>query len=302
MIKKTTVLVLGAGASNEYDFPLDVELRDRIVNDLLGNSPQRTKLIEMGYTNEIIDEFRNRLHYSQAPTIDSFLAWQKREVIIEIGKIAIAQLLLQIEREGRLFNPYDHWYKHLINKMNASCENFNQNNLSVITFNYDRSLDFFINKVLYYKYDITESECKKMTEMVPIIHPYGKLGSLPFEDKNGIPYGTQEPTIEQLKLASKGIRIVSEVQNRDDPEFVKARRLLKNAERIYFIGFGYNQENMDQLNISSSRKGATIIGTAFHMSSTEKGRVVTYFRTKARNIKLKDINANDFIKSIPLDE
>jgi len=80
---------------------------------------------------------------------------------------------------------------------------------------------------------------------MPIVHVHGQLGSL---DKNSGHYigfeGKVTPKI--IERCIPEIKIVHENVS-ETPEFIIARSLLQDAERICFLGFGYAEKNVQRL-------------------------------------------------------
>lgn len=97
MIAARTVLILGAGASKPYGFPLGVELTASILEGL--GSDERNGLSRMlracGFDSEEIDRFRNRLSALGTKTVDRFLEHQPE--FLKIGRTAIAATLVPCE-------------------------------------------------------------------------------------------------------------------------------------------------------------------------------------------------------------
>lgn len=143
MIEEKTVLILGAGASKPYGFPLAYELRDEIVKD----DPYATQsrfLNELNYDEEAYLDFKEDLAHSGYSSVDAFL--ENRNKWLDIGKYAIAFNLLTYEKNigFKLFPPHqpkDHWYEVLWQKLSTqSWQKFKENKIHIITFNYDHSL------------------------------------------------------------------------------------------------------------------------------------------------------------------
>ena len=68
--------------------------------------------------------------------------WHDVQNYSEVGKRAIASILLSKESQSLLMNcdHSDHWYFYFFNKVSSdSWEDFDLSNISIITFNYDRS-------------------------------------------------------------------------------------------------------------------------------------------------------------------
>jgi hypothetical protein len=111
-----TVLILGAGASNPYGFPLGKDLKDTIAQhtgDEVG-ATGRKRYIEAGFSPEEIAEFHTDLVRSINPTIDAFL--EDRPSHRGIGAFAIAAVLMPPESESALFPPKD-WYPRLFKEL-----------------------------------------------------------------------------------------------------------------------------------------------------------------------------------------
>src|SRR5262249_21509255 len=80
------------------------------------------------------------------------------------------------------------WYGYLFGKLNAEFSEFSQNKLSIITFNYDRSLEYYLLTALRSSYNKTSDECAQALEAIPIVHVYGQLGEIPYPKPGSQPY------------------------------------------------------------------------------------------------------------------
>ena len=245
MISESTVLILGAGASMHLGYPSGREL----VNTIIQNSESKTRTIhqlhELGISDIQRKEFTEALKYSGRSSIDAFL--EHRTEFMEIGKLAIAQALIPTENIERLFTINSNWYEYLFQLMNTSLEEFPDNKLSVITFNYDRSLDTYLFTALKNSYGLSDDKAYEAARSVPIVHVHGQLGALPWEESSGRDYG-DDSVATRVQKSSKDIKIIHE--NVDfDSEFSRAHEFLNEAKKIIFIGFGYNYQNMERLKV-----------------------------------------------------
>src|SRR5512136_2893926 len=101
MIAPSTVLVLGAGASKPYGFPLGNELKAEIAESLRATKEdQFNQLVECEFDAEFVVEFQSALHDSIYETIDDFL--DSRPTYRRIGSFAIAQSILRHEIDANL--------------------------------------------------------------------------------------------------------------------------------------------------------------------------------------------------------
>ena len=143
MITRPTVLILGAGASMPFGFPSGLELIDRICERARGSDQQIIDVLDiLNIKGDILGAFSNELRLAAPSSIDEFL--ENRQDYLEIGKALIAVVIAESEDSLKLLgrqHPERHWYRYLLSKLRGSLSEFSQNQLSVITFNYDRSLE-----------------------------------------------------------------------------------------------------------------------------------------------------------------
>lgn len=259
MIEARTVLILGAGASKPYGFPTGTELK----NEILGINMRRTieianlKKHDANYSpiwryifdtcgERTVESFLSSLRRSGRSSVDSFI--EHRPEFTDVGKLLISYQLIQYENEELLYGDGGNWYQYLYEKLNASFEDFPKNNISIITFNYDRSLEHYLLTCLQHDYGVNEEKAAEALRSINILHLHGTLGELPaFSKHNSRKY---EPRItqESLKIASTNIRIIHE-DIVADQQFKKAKELISEAELIWFLGFGYGRINLDRLDL-----------------------------------------------------
>ena len=88
MISVPTVLVLGAGASKPYKYPLGQELVTNICDNLSRRNSDQCKTMQNCFNWNEINSFRKSLLFSGKNSVDGFL--EHRKEFIDIGKTAIA--------------------------------------------------------------------------------------------------------------------------------------------------------------------------------------------------------------------
>jgi len=116
------------------------------------------------------------------------------------------------------------------------------------------------------RYGKGEKECSAILAKIPIIHLHGRLGYLPWQQKDDARDYTPDINAEVLRLCVKNIKVVHE--DHGDADFALARQLLSDADRVYCLGFGYGSVNTDRLNIKSLRTNL-INGTGVGLSKKE---------------------------------
>lgn len=280
MIRNRTVLVLGAGASRPYDFPTGAELKRRI-----------HRLVEQGGTNDhwrrSFDgcdfDWNDFLKFGksliQAPTgsVDAFL--EARREFIPVGKHAIAYELTRNETPSRMEDiggKFDskNWYRWLFQFMtDEGVDNFPHNQLSVVTFNYDRSFEFFFINALMHGFGLSWGDARKLMGTIPIVHVHGQLGELieVGHDENSRSYNT-DPDPRLIRIAARGIRIVHEISDGSNElmdGYHRSHRILEKAETLLFLGFGFHPSNISRLMAIKCRSLIDPHGWGTYVGETE---------------------------------
>lgn len=240
-----TVLILGAGASLAYGFPLGSGLRRRI----LEIRDRQDASDFMGRGRMTVRDFVDAFNLSQMYSIDAFLG--RRTELAEVGKEAIAYVLLQCEANADLFSEAkeDHWYQYLVNRLVVDeWEQFDPSWLSVITFNYDRSLEYYLTRTLMSIYDRSEADVAGRLALLRITHVYGSLGDAWKGGSSYVRFGsiTSEAMHDAVATAASRLEVIAEGRD-DSKHLVEARALLQEAERVCFLGFGFDAVNIRRL-------------------------------------------------------
>lgn len=284
---KKTVLVLGAGASEPFGFPSSFEL-SRTILGMKITFPEDELWKTNDFSKTDIDEFRALFSHAGGSSIDEFLGHrQGYDKMIKIGRTAIADALLPHEITDSLFslrpNPNRptidrtaNWYEplfHLIAQERAF-EDLDLSWLSVVTFNYDRSFEQFMFVSIKSAHPgVKDVDVAKKIKKMKIIHVHGSLGQLPWQtspkDTTFITYDAPRKRPDkaprfpsELGLrAGKNIRIIYESQ-KVRREFVRAQKLLQDAARVLFLGFGFHPLNLERLAVQKL-KPLTLSGTIY---------------------------------------
>lgn len=159
------------------------------------------------------------------------------------------------------------WYEYFFNKLNATFDEFDKNSVSVLTFNYDRSLEQYLLTALQNSYGKASDECLQKLSSLPIVHLHGQLGDLPSSGGQGIEFGAR-PNPDVLRKAADGIKIIHEDISKN-PQFRRAHDLLSKAERVCFLGFGYDRTNLERLAAYAHLSNQVVIGSALGFTRRE---------------------------------
>ncbi len=275
MIRKPTVLILGAGASAPYGFPTGRQLLFEIA-DTLNNLSSDTvlQLRQLGFKDDMIKKFRNELLQSSQPSVDAFL--EKKPEYMDLGKTVIACALIPRERPEILVRGRNQeWYEYLFNQLDSSREEFPNNELSIITFNYERSLQWFLFVSVQNSYSLNDKEAAELVRSIPIVHIYGDLGSL-FNDSDYVRPFSPELNETTISRAVSRIAIVHEANVTEDA-FSDAYDIIERAEIVSFLGFGYLEVNVERLRINQLFEGSLVLGSVFGLGVNEIDRVMAQF-------------------------
>jgi hypothetical protein len=275
VIQRPVVLVLGAGASKPYGFPVARELLTGIRKSLSTEQAFRVRLLGSDYSETEIGNLHSALMGSPVGSVDEFLEIPAHARLIKVGKAAIAAYLLPREFARNLLPDAqeDDWYEYLFRRMKdgaSSLNEFLQNGVSFVTFNYDRSLEQFMFHALCSTYGATPTQVADAWKRArtQIVHVYGSFGPLP--DLGGtISYGV-EPNFTGLLLrqAADSIHIVGESDAQAG--ITAAQDVLMRCERVCFLGFGYRTANVQRLELKTTlRKEARVFGSVYKMMRGE---------------------------------
>jgi len=234
-----------------YGLPSGIGLIEEIRNIL---SSKNQIFDSFGFDNIKRSEFSRALINSQTPSIDLFL--ERRQNFINIGKLAIFLSINKNEKHSKVILPAGRRvgiYPYLYYQLISECKSISENNISFITFNYDRSLEYYLYHSWLAHSGYEPAQVAEEISKVRILHVHGSLGKLLRQDSNGLPYSPQkasEPAYYQhfLKL-SKNIKIMADSKD-NDSVFEESKKILIASENIIFIGFGYHSENLQRLGIN----------------------------------------------------
>ena len=239
MITTPTVLVLGAGANYTYGFPLGAQLTQNIYITLKGSRGPGSDFVllkDIGFSQSDIKDFADDLEKSNLPSIDTFV--MRKPQFMDLAKYAIAIELVKYEHQAALLER-GKWYFYLYNRMNNMPDKLINQKISFITFNYDRSLEQFLYLSLKHgNNNITDDQIKKIIDELSIIHVHGHIGFLPWQYSRPREYSNIRNT-GIIKVAAENIKLIPENQEINS-EFKQANDKLHLAERIYFLGFGFD--------------------------------------------------------------
>ena len=271
MITRPTTLVLGAGASVPYGFPTGEGLAERIREIARERgSKEYTQLLSLSVAPREISKFVAALDGITLNSVD--LTLQYRPEFSRVGKLMIAIAILEKEVYGPLqyrAGQNGAWYPLLLGALHAPREMMDGNKLNVITFNYDRSLEVYLQTAFSHLYNIDQTAAGEIVKRIPILHMHGVVGALPWENPNEfIKYEawTQEPNEQLLDHAARRIRVIHEEDETvaENETLARARSMLLSSREVIFVGMAYHRMNIERLNldeVKGQNRRLTLRGT-----------------------------------------
>ena len=244
---------------------------------------------------DTIAPFAQSIRHSMMVSTDEFLKNrlnQDKSDEADFGKRLIAREILLAEKESeeqfffedgkrkqkeKWLGNID-WIQHLLSRIDQQ-ENWEKilKQTVFLTFNYDRVLEYCIFLYLTADKQYESAAAHAFIEEMHIFHVNGYIGPI-----KTIPFGAVENG--QYQEIAKGMETVWEKrQNRDESEKEKYQEFLKNANRVYFLGFSYIPDNLESIGID---RGAEIIhyakvyATAMGLSPQNRLRISSYLNIK----------------------
>jgi hypothetical protein len=313
MISKKTVFILGAGAHIPYGFPSGKNLIDDVVKQLIlaQREPDLSLTIlqqRCGVNANVVQQkninaFIQSLSQAGQASIDTFINANQHMVGFDIlSKVGIAQTLLGVEEKfiverSNNKDGNSDWFEYLFAKM---CDGvgkpnhfFRDNNISFITFNYDRLLEHKFFNALKYSFNIKDdSEILDMVQAMPTYHVYGSLG-----EYSPNSFGQ----INHWDRAFKAIQTIHEAIEEHSAAVQLAKKELEQAEKICLLGFGYHKENIELLDLPRviEEIDSNVVACRFGVTDEEMRRVTLSNRIRERKLEMgsKDENALDTLRN-----
>lgn len=118
-----------------------------------------------------------------------------------------------------------------------------------------------------------DADAHAFIKEMQIFHVNGFIGPL-----EKIPFGAVENGKYQ-EIAKRMETVWEKRRNRDESEKEKYQGFLKNAERVYFMGFSYIPDNLESIGIPRGAeiiRNAEVYATAMGLSPQNRLRISTY--------------------------
>lgn len=280
MIRTKTTLVVGSGAGLELELPDKRDLLSKVAAGFdfarLGSELQTRDMYmlakhfekfarQMGSTRERLMEASQKLRVSAkvGTTIDAVLEQHNTDPLaLAAGKLAIVYLTLQAEarspltreprEEGDLpLRGAENWLFHLGRLITSGVPRNRAeqafDNLSIISFSYDRSIQHYLPYTVAMAFGMTLGEARQLVSAkLNITHPFGNAGRLPWEqgERPDVDWGNEEP----WNLHNLVKEVVTGSERARNRQYVTGLQgMLASSKKIVFLGFDFDPQTIDFL-------------------------------------------------------
>jgi hypothetical protein len=176
----------------------------------------------------------------------------------------------------------DDWCRFVLYQLVSNCKSPSDllaNNVVFITFNYDISLEYKLYNGLYsIEYFLADHIVDDFFDANRVLHVYGTIRDLPtpsnfnMPELEAIPLGVNPRSnpdqymkckhlLDIAYQASQNLRVISDDKGLDDDVIKQASDAVKKAQVVYILGYGFDENNSNLLELSTTLKaqmGSTI--------------------------------------------
>ena len=299
MFNKKTVVVIGAGASEEAKLPTGKEIKEiiaklldiRFEDGISWISGDRTILNALkihvrlpdGHPGDInpylLAGWTIRDAMPQAMSIDNFMDAHNGDKKIELcGKLSIVRTILQAEKKSCLYVDSERrgqhpdyqllavtWFTSFMQLLTENCRLDDLADrvrfITLIVFNYDRCIEHFLYHSLQTYYRVEARRAAEIVNAIEIYHPYGTVGHLPWQNRGkSVDFG-EEPSAEQLLSSAEQIKTFAEGTDTNSSDILKIRQRVMEADILVFLGFAFHYLNLKLLTPVASSTSVSTVGS-----------------------------------------
>lgn len=304
MFRSKTVIIVGAGASKEVNLPVGEELKRKISQKIdikFEYGIRQTsgcdnivdalrKLVQIGgFPGDINPYLRTSWKVKDALSVNrsidnALLSLSHDDLAETCGKLGIVSSILEAEKHSKLFyNPtelqhlnfdslQDTWYPRFLNMLAEEVSGHEAgkifDNISFVSFNYDRCIEHFLYEALQKRFALNEQDSKSLLAKLEIFYPYGCIGDLPWKNPDPnqhVAYGSER--VDLLGIAQR-IKTFNE-DFEDSPNIQNIRKIIADAETLVFLGFAFHKKNMELISPNKMTNIKRIFATAHAISESD---------------------------------
>jgi hypothetical protein len=166
----------------------------------------------------------------------------------------------------------------------------------IVTFNFDRIIEYRTLKAVMGRLRRDQAEAATEAARLEIVHVSGILGQPEWSavpNRQMVAFG-RPPNPESIRTAASQISFVHEP--RAAAAIDHARSFICAAPLVAFVGFGFNAQNVEALDVRSCRVNTVFIGSAHGLDTAEARGIEAHFK---RVLRLYDCDARQFLRHAP---
>lgn len=229
-------------------------------------------------------------------SIDALLEQHNNDQnVLLCGKLAIVHFICQAEAKSTLrltprvegdlpLQGQESWLYQLATLITSDVPRSQAerclDDLTVVSFNYDRSLEHFLPYAFVMAFGMTLQEAQRLiAAKLKVLRPYGAVGRLPWQpgDMPDCEWGTENPW-NMHNLAGQ-IKTLSEQQN--NRQLIMAlQNAVASAKRLVLLGFGFQPQNIDLLFDRGLSHQPEVLMTLYDMAPTNRNAVIKTVKRK----------------------
>jgi hypothetical protein len=309
MFNSKIVFIVGAGASQEVGLPTGKQLKAQIAEKLnityisgidltspdTGDGEIARALVEdarnMGDIHPyLVEAGKIRDAMPQAISIDNFIdTHSANRRLVLCGKLGIIQAIRDAERHSKLYvenkpgtiqrkfdltKIEDTWYGKFFKLLSENVKLADVSsifaNVAFIVFNYDRCIEHYLYHAMQNYFAISNHEAQKILSTLNIMHPYGVIGALPWQNSvSNIEFGEERKSAKLLDNAADIMTYVERIE--DETALALMHKLIGDAEVVVFLGFGFHRLNLQLLSLETRGQTKLVLGTVLGISGSDIG-------------------------------
>ncbi|MGB0219183.1 MAG: hypothetical protein ACPGJF_07620 [Sinimarinibacterium flocculans] len=325
MAQENTTLIIGAGSSKEFNLPVGDELKsdiaglldiqmdshnrihggDKLIKDALRVHSSRRDPGGGSYKQHLLAARWIVRAMPQAASIDQFIDAHQGNSALELcGKLAIVRSILTAEGKSTItlksereplpdFSQSEKtWLAQLFRLIISGAKvgdlAHRLSSLTLIVFNYDRCIEHYLYCAFQNYFGMDAAEASLLLQRLTIFHPYGTVGSLPWQhvsDGTEISFG-QLPDHMRLLDLSQRIRTFTEGTDPNNSSIYNIRNRLADSDRIVFLGFAFHPINLkllwDNGTPTCDADKTEVLGTSLGLSRSAHNSVINDLGGMAR--------------------
>jgi hypothetical protein len=331
MFTRSIALIVGAGASFEYDMPLGLKLAADIAENLkfrfehyqptpISGDPELFNILfrKFHQDRDTLNRYTragNDLSAAISSSVsidDAMYQLSENPEAITLGKLGIIRGILKAESQstlrysretGRLDEAAgrDGWIEQLfsmaISGLRRAQIHTAFDNITFINFNYDRCIEHYLFWSLQ-RIGIEQAEAEQVVSNLKMIRPYGGLGTSLPNARGGIPFG-YNGTTDPFAMMDR-IRTYTESAIHDGELLGD---ILHRAELVLFLGFGFHAQNLKLLQLDHPRSPYVMATVKkIHPANLDDLRLALHrtLRLPPEPIELYDMTAPELLRELRL--